>query len=75
MKIGGKRKCTSPTGRNKRIRRSSDDDEEELDWTSINGGSENDGGDSGDEWTGLACDEDMVFGGSDYSHEDGSERL
>jgi hypothetical protein len=74
VKIGGKRKCTSPTGPNKRIRRSSDD-EEELDWTSINGGNENDDGDSGDEWTGLAYeesynDEDMVFGGSNYSHEE-----
>jgi hypothetical protein len=79
VKIGGKRKCTSPTGPNKHIRQSSDD-EEELDWTSINGGSENDNGDSRDEWTGLTheksySDEDMVFGGSDCSHEDGSERL
>jgi len=61
-------------GPNKHIRRSSDD-EEELDWTSINGGNENNDGDSGDEWTGLAYeesynDEDMVFGGSDYSHEE-----
>jgi hypothetical protein len=87
VKIGEKRRCTSPTSPNKCIKRRPGGGNDDMDRVSFSssdskaGGNDAEHEDYEDEWAGIgACDEShtdggLEFCGSDDNDQDGSETL